>query len=277
MNCLHVVSANETTIVLNSKTPIPFFMVLDGAVATATNAAMVIALLFYGFYLSRPSIYLQPPPRFRLAHIPHRPRRGYRNRRCLRRRKKYGGEPRLPILGCANRRRANRRNQRSGRFANVLRARHGIVSQDAILFHDSVMGNLLIAKSGGTEMEIHEACDISRIHDFICSLPEGYGAVVGERGVKLSGSQRQRISIARAVLRNPDILLLDEATSHLDSEAESAVQSALNSIASLRTTIVIAKAESGAHTGLLSCEGVYLRLWDWQTIGDVVGGTVEKR
>jgi ABC-type multidrug transport system fused ATPase/permease subunit len=165
-----------------------------------------------------------------------------------------------------------------------LRSRLGIVSQETVLFHDSIIENLRIANPAATLEEIQNACDTAGIIEFIQNLPDGFDTVVGEKGVKLSGGQRQRLSIARAVLRDPDILLLDEATSHLDSETERAVQNALNRVACDRTTIVIAHrlstltscdrlvvvengviVEEGSHTGLLSKGGTYHKLWMLQT------------
>ena len=164
-----------------------------------------------------------------------------------------------------------------------VRSRIGIVSQDTILFHDSVLGNLRLARLSATEDEIDTACKIAGIHEFIVSLPEKYNTVLGERGVKVSGGQRQRLSIARAILRDPDILLLDEATSHLDSETEDLVQSALYEIARNRTTILIAHrlstlsacdrlividggavSEVGTHAELIEKRGIYFSFLERQ-------------
>jgi ATP-binding cassette, subfamily B, bacterial len=116
----------------------------------------------------------------------------------------------------------------------------GVVSQETYLFHASVRENLRFAKPDATDDEIEAAADAARIHDLIVSLPEGYDTVVGERGYRFSGGEKQRIAIARTVLRNPPILVLDEATSSLDTETERQVQDALDRLAEGRTTIAIA-------------------------------------
>ncbi len=133
----------------------------------------------------------------------------------------------------------------------------GVVSQETYLFHASVRDNLRFAKPDATDEEIEIAADAARIHDLIASLPEGYDTVVGERGYRFSGGEKQRIAIARTVLRNPPILVLDEATSSLDTETERQVQEALDRLAEGRTTIAIAhrlESSSGARTK--SC-------WSW--------------
>ena len=116
----------------------------------------------------------------------------------------------------------------------------GVVSQETYLFHSSVRDNLRFAKPGATDDEIEEACEAARIIDLIRSLPEGFDTVVGERGYRFSGGEKQRIAIARTILRNPPILVLDEATSALDTETERQVQEALDRLAAGRTTIAIA-------------------------------------
>ena len=116
----------------------------------------------------------------------------------------------------------------------------GVVSQDAHLFHDSIRANLLYARPDATDEELVEACRAARIHDLIESLPEGYDTVVGERGHRLSGGEKQRLAIARVFLKNPAIVILDEATAHLDSETEHLVQQALAAALAGRTSVVIA-------------------------------------
>jgi ATP-binding cassette subfamily B protein len=128
---------------------------------------------------------------------------------------------------------------RDASFASLAQT-VGLVSQDTYLFHASVRDNLRFAKPDATEDEIEAAARAAQIHDLIAGLPEGYDTVVGERGYRFSGGEKQRIAIARVVLRNPPVLVLDEATSALDTETERAVQSALDALAAGRTTIAIA-------------------------------------
>ncbi len=162
-----------------------------------------------------------------------------------------------------------------------LRQQIGLVSQDIILFNDTVRANILFGKPDSTEEAVTGAAKAAHAHDFIKDLPNGYDSVIGERGIMISGGQRQRLSIARAILKNPPILILDEATSSLDTESEMMVQKALDELMEQRTTFVIAhrlstvmKAdrilvlekgkiiESGTHDQLLEMGGVYRRLYD---------------
>jgi ATP-binding cassette subfamily B protein len=155
----------------------------------------------------------------------------------------------------------------------------GVVSQETYLFHASVRENLRFAKPDATDDEIEQAADAARIHDVIAGLPEGYDTVVGERGYRFSGGEKQRIAIARTILRNPPILILDEATSSLDTETERLVQEALDRLSAGRTTIAIAHrlstvrdadqiivldhgriVESGRHDELIAAGGRYVAL-----------------
>jgi ATP-binding cassette subfamily B protein len=161
-----------------------------------------------------------------------------------------------------------------------LHAAIGVVPQDTVLFNDTIRYNIAYGKDGATQTEIEEAARAAQIHDFIQSLPEGYDTAVGERGLKLSGGEKQRVGIARTLLKNPPILLLDEATSALDSETEAEIQDALTRAGRGRTVLTIAHrlstiaeadriivleqgrlVEQGSHDELLSKDGRYAQLW----------------
>jgi ATP-binding cassette subfamily B protein len=161
-----------------------------------------------------------------------------------------------------------------------LRAALGIVPQDTVLFNDTIGYNIGYGRDGATQTEIEAAARGAAIDNFIASLPEGYDATVGERGLKLSGGEKQRVAIARTLLKNPPILILDEATSALDSRTEAAIQDTLGDVARRRTTIVIAHrlstvvdadqivvldggrvAERGTHAALLREDGLYAEMW----------------
>ena len=164
-----------------------------------------------------------------------------------------------------------------------LRSNIGMVTQESYLFNGTIRENLLYAKPDATDEELENACRIANIHSYIAAQPEGYETLVGNRGLKLSGGEKQRLSIARVILKDPSILILDEATSALDSISENAIQEALEHLMQGRTSIVIAHrlstilkadrilvvqngkiAESGTHESLLTQNGVYRELYETQ-------------
>ncbi|KAK7562339.1 putative transport protein [Phyllosticta paracitricarpa] len=166
----------------------------------------------------------------------------------------------------------------------TLRTHFGVVPQDTILFNETILYNLLYSKPDATFEEVQEACKVASIHEKILSFPDGYNTSVGERGLRLSGGEKQRIAIARAVLKRPQIMLLDEATASLDSQTERLIQDALKTACSGRTTIAIAHrlstitesdqiivmhqgciVERGTHQELLALGGRYSKMWEKQT------------
>ena len=178
-----------------------------------------------------------------------------------------------------------------------LRAAVGMVTQDTYLFNGTIRENLLYARDDATQAEIEDACRVANIHDFIMAQPDGYDTEVGNRGLKLSGGEKQRLSIARTLLKDPKILILDEATSALDSISEHAIQDALEAMLRGRTSLVIAHrlstilkadrilvvangaiAEQGTHEELLEKGGIYRELYETQfrTILDLEGEREEK-
>ena len=161
-----------------------------------------------------------------------------------------------------------------------LRAAIGIVPQDTVLFNDTIYHNIAYGRPDATPAEVERAARLARLHDFIVSLPEGYETRVGERGLKLSGGEKQRVAIARTLLKDPPILMLDEATSALDTRTEKEIQASLDEVAKGRTTLVIAHrlstvvdsdeivvleagriVERGRHAELLARNGIYAEMW----------------
>lgn len=166
---------------------------------------------------------------------------------------------------------------------NSLRQRVGTVTQDAHFFHDTIRANLLYAKPGATNAELTDALRSAQILPLITSLPNGLDTLVGERGYRFSGGEKQRLAIARVLLKAPDIVILDEATAHLDSESEAAIQQAFEVVLRGRTSIVIAHrlstilkadqilvvndgriVERGTHAELLDQGGLYAELYKRQ-------------
>jgi ATP-binding cassette subfamily B protein len=164
-----------------------------------------------------------------------------------------------------------------------LRAAIGVVPQDTVLFNDTIQYNIRYGRPDATEDEVLDAARLAQIDGFIKALPEGYQTMVGERGLKLSGGEKQRVAIARTILKGPPILMLDEATSALDSHTEKEIQDALDRVSRNRTTLVIAHrlstivhadmilvlekgalVEQGTHADLMAREGLYASLWNRQ-------------
>ena len=168
-----------------------------------------------------------------------------------------------------------------------LRAALGMVPQDTVLFNDTIEYNIRYGKPEASDREVREAARLAQSHDFIMTLPLGYDSLVGERGLKLSGGEKQRVAIARTILKSPPILMLDEATSALDSHTEKEIQDAFERVARERTSLVIAHrlstvvhadniivldhgqiVEQGTHLELLAKGGLYASLWTRQREAD---------
>ncbi len=166
---------------------------------------------------------------------------------------------------------------------NSLADAIGMVTQETYLFHDTIRTNLLYARLDASQAEVEQACVAANIHDFIAALPDGYNTIVGERGYRLSGGEKQRIALARVILKDPRMLILDEATSHLDSQSEALIQEALKRVMAGRTSVVIAHrlstilaadlilvmdrgqiVEHGTHAELLAANGLYAQLYQTQ-------------
>jgi len=173
-----------------------------------------------------------------------------------------------------------------------LRAAIGIVPQDTVLFNDTIHYNIAYGRPDATDAEIEEAAKLARIHDFIQGLPDGYDSMVGERGLKLSGGEKQRVAIARTILKAPAILMFDEATSALDTGTEREIQQSLREVSRGRSTLVIAHrlstiadadeivvlvagevVERGRHAELIARDGVYAEMWQRQAQGDAADPT----
>ena len=171
----------------------------------------------------------------------------------------------------------------------------GVVPQDTVLFNDTVLYNIAYGRPEASREELIAAAKAAKIHDFIMSLPEGYETKVGERGLKLSGGEKQRVGIARTLLKNPPILLLDEATSALDTQTERDIQESLKAMGKGRTVITIAHrlstiadadrivvleagriTEQGRHEELLALGGRYAAMWERQSAGDEDEATDEE-
>jgi ATP-binding cassette subfamily B protein len=170
-----------------------------------------------------------------------------------------------------------------GLTQDSLRAAIGVVPQDTVLFNDSILYNLAYGRPGASRAEIEQAAEMAHIRDFVEGLPEGWDTVVGERGLKLSGGEKQRVAIARTILKRPRILIFDEATSSLDSRTEQAIGRTLAEVAASHTTLVIAHrlstvvdadrilvmeqgriVEQGNHRALLDASGIYAAMWELQ-------------
>ncbi|MBK1662573.1 ABCB family ABC transporter ATP-binding protein/permease, partial [Paracraurococcus ruber] len=165
-----------------------------------------------------------------------------------------------------------------------LRAAIGVVPQDTVLFNDTIRYNIAYGRPGAPEEAVVRAATLAQVHDFVLRLPEGYRTMVGERGLKLSGGEKQRVAIARTILKDPRILILDEATSALDTRTEQEIQAALRQVSADRTTLVIAHrlstvveadeiivlqdgsiAERGTHASLIAADGLYAEMWRRQS------------
>ncbi|MBI3443895.1 MAG: ATP-binding cassette domain-containing protein, partial [Magnetospirillum sp.] len=164
-----------------------------------------------------------------------------------------------------------------------LRSAIGIVPQDTVLFNDSIRYNIAYGRPGASQEEVEDAARLARIHDFVTSLPQGYDTRVGERGLKLSGGEKQRVAIARTILKQPSILIFDEATSALDTQTEKEIQESLREVSRNRTTLMVAHrlstvvdadeilvlekgriVERGRHAQLLEADGRYAAMWHKQ-------------
>ncbi|MDR3537945.1 MAG: ABC transporter ATP-binding protein/permease, partial [Acetobacteraceae bacterium] len=164
-----------------------------------------------------------------------------------------------------------------------LRTAIGVVPQDTVLFNDTIGYNIAYGRPGASQAEVEHAARLAQVHDFVMTLPDRYETRVGERGLKLSGGEKQRVAIARTILKDPRILILDEATSALDTRTEQDIQTALRAVSRHRTTLVIAHrlstvvdadevivlqdgqvAERGSHAALLARNGLYARMWTLQ-------------
>jgi ATP-binding cassette subfamily B protein len=166
----------------------------------------------------------------------------------------------------------------------------GVVTQDAHMFHDTIRANLLYARPDASERDLVEACETARIWDLVSSLPDGLDTVLGDRGYRLSGGEKQRVALARLLLKSPPVVVLDEATAHLDSESEAAIQRALVTALDGRTSLVIAHRLStirqadqilvignggiqqrGTHEELLAMGGLYADLYRTQFASQAPG------
>jgi len=171
-----------------------------------------------------------------------------------------------------------------GLTQHSLRAAIGVVPQDTVLFNDTIRYNIAYGRPGASDAEIENAARLAQVHDFVTRLPDGYATRVGERGLKLSGGEKQRVAIARTILKDPRLLILDEATSALDTRTEQEIQAALRDVARNRTTLVIAHrlstvveadeiivlqegaiAERGSHGALIAADGLYADMWRRQS------------
>ena len=156
----------------------------------------------------------------------------------------------------------------------------GIVPQDAVLFNDTIEYNIRYGRPDATDADVKEAARMAHVHDFVSGLPRGYQTVVGERGLKLSGGEKQRVAIARTILKKPTILLFDEATSALDSHTEKEIQDSIREVSADRTALIIAHrlstivdadeilvldagrvVERGSHGALMARDGLYAAMW----------------